>query len=99
VRLPHDREYIAVQKPDSRARLHELCNTIHAPVSETTEIISYGMPTYRLAARRAYFRAVEAPLCAVRAAIDLVADDLGNLRTLKGTVQFPFDGPRPRSWR
>jgi len=29
------------------------------------------------------------------AAIDLVADELGDLKTLKGTVQFPLDRPIP----
>jgi uncharacterized protein YdhG (YjbR/CyaY superfamily) len=39
-------EYIAVQKPDARARLQELRNTICAAVPQAAEVISYGMPAY-----------------------------------------------------
>jgi uncharacterized protein YdhG (YjbR/CyaY superfamily) len=88
-------EYIAAQKPEARARLQELRNTIRAAVPEATEVMSYGMPTYRLGGRRVHFGAAKRHCALYGGAIDLVADELGNLKTLKGTVQFPLDRPIP----
>jgi uncharacterized protein YdhG (YjbR/CyaY superfamily) len=88
-------EYIAAQKPDARARLQELRNTIRAAVPQAAEVISYGMPTYRLGARRVYFAAAKRHCALYGAGIDLVADELGKFKTLKGTVQFPLDAPIP----
>jgi uncharacterized protein YdhG (YjbR/CyaY superfamily) len=88
-------EYIAAQKPDARARLQELRSTIRAAEPQADEVISYGMPTYRLGARRVYFAAAKRHCALYGARVDLVADELGNFKTLKGTVQFPLDGPIP----
>jgi uncharacterized protein YdhG (YjbR/CyaY superfamily) len=55
-------EYIAAQKPDARARLRELRSTIRAAVPQAAEVISYGMPTYRLGARPVYFAAAKQQL-------------------------------------
>jgi len=48
-------EYIAAQKPDARARLQELRNTIRAVVPQAAEVISYGMPTYEHHGQLVYF--------------------------------------------
>ncbi len=87
--------YIAAQKPDARPRLRELRTIIRAAVPQATEVISYGMPTYRLGGRRVHFAAPKRHCSLYGAAIDLVADELGDLKTLKGTVQFPLDRPIP----
>jgi uncharacterized protein YdhG (YjbR/CyaY superfamily) len=88
-------QYIAAQKPEAQARLLELRNTIRAAVPEATELISYGMPTYRLGARRVHFAAAQRHCALYGGAIDAVADQLGSFKTLKGTVQFPLDRPIP----
>jgi uncharacterized protein YdhG (YjbR/CyaY superfamily) len=53
------------------------------------------MPTYRLGGRRVHFAAAKRHCSLYGAAIDLVADELGDLKTLIGTVQFPLDRPIP----
>jgi uncharacterized protein YdhG (YjbR/CyaY superfamily) len=88
-------EYIAAQKPEARARLQELRTIIRAAVPQATEVISYGMPTYRLAGRRVHFAAAKRHCALYGAAIDLGGDELGEFKTLKGTVQFPLDRPIP----
>jgi uncharacterized protein YdhG (YjbR/CyaY superfamily) len=88
-------DYIAAQKPQARARLLELRTTIRASVPQATEVISYGMPTYTVGGRRVHFAAAQRHCALYGAAIDAVADELGDLKTLKGTVQFPLDRPIP----
>ena len=88
-------EYIAAQKPEAQARLLELRATIRAAVPQATEVMSYGMPTYRLSGRRVHFAAAKRHCALYGAAIDRVSHELGDLKTLKGTVQFPLDRPIP----
>jgi uncharacterized protein YdhG (YjbR/CyaY superfamily) len=51
------------------------------------------MPTDRLGARRVHFAAAKRHCALYGAAIDLVADQRGNFKMLKGTVQFPLARP------
>ena len=88
-------EYIAAQEPKARARLLELRSIIRAAVPQAAEVISYGMPTYKLGGRRVHFAAAKRHCALYGGAIDRVADALGELKTLKGTVQFPLDRPIP----
>jgi uncharacterized protein YdhG (YjbR/CyaY superfamily) len=88
-------QYIAAQAPEARARLRELRATIRAAVPDAVEVISYGMPTYRLGRQRVHFGAAKRHCALYGGAIDLVADELGDLKVLKGTVQFPLDRPIP----
>jgi uncharacterized protein YdhG (YjbR/CyaY superfamily) len=75
-------EYMAAQKPEAGARLQELRNRIVAAVPQA-EVMSYGMPT-RCA--RVAFPRDKAALCAYGAAIDLLADELGNLESPEGSA-------------
>ena len=88
-------EYIAAQQPEARARLRELRTTIRAAVPQATEVISYGMPTYRVGERRVHFAAAKRHCALYGAAIDLLGEELRGFKTLRGTVQFPLDRPIP----
>ena len=88
-------EYIASQKPEVQARLHELRATIRTAVPQATEVISYGMPTYTLDGRRVHFAAAKRHCALYGGAADLVADKLRAFKTLRGTVQFALDQPVP----
>jgi uncharacterized protein YdhG (YjbR/CyaY superfamily) len=60
-------EYIVAQQPEARARLLELRTTVRAAaVPQATEVMSYGMPTYRAQRTARAFRCRKAALCAVR---------------------------------
>ena len=74
-------EYIAAQVPEAQPRLHELRAIIRSAVPDAAEVISYGMPTYRLDRRRVHFGAARHH-CALYGVAN-------------GTVRFPLDQPIP----
>jgi uncharacterized protein YdhG (YjbR/CyaY superfamily) len=88
-------DYIAAQTPEAQARLRELRAIVRGAVPQATEVISYGMPTYRLGKRRVHFAAAKRHCALYGSAIDLFANELRNFKTLKGTIQFPLDQPIP----
>ena len=91
--------YLAKVPEPARATLEKVRATIRSVVpAETTEGLSYGMPTFRykgaLVAYAAFkdhcsFFPCQASL------IDQMKDELKNYRTSKGTLQFPLDKPLP----
>jgi uncharacterized protein YdhG (YjbR/CyaY superfamily) len=88
-------DYIAAQPPEAQARLRELRAIVRGAVPQATEVISYGMPTYRLGKRRVHFAAAKRHCALYGSAIDLFANEVRNFKTLKGTIQFPLDQPIP----
>ncbi|MBV9543036.1 MAG: DUF1801 domain-containing protein, partial [Chloroflexi bacterium] len=63
---------------------------------DATEVISYGMPTYKRGRQRVHFAAAKQHLALYGSAIEAFADELSGYKTLKGTVQFPLEQPLPR---
>ena len=88
-------EYIGTQAAEAQPRLRELRAIIRAAAPQATEVISYGMPTYKLGGRRVHFGAARRHCALYGSAIDLFANELRDFKTLKGTVQFPLDRPIP----
>lgn len=74
-------EYIAAQAPEAQPRLRELRAIIRATLPDAVEVISYGMPTYRLGRKRVHFGAAKRH-CALYGVGE-------------GTVRFPLDQPIP----
>jgi uncharacterized protein YdhG (YjbR/CyaY superfamily) len=89
--------YIASQAPATQPRLQELRAIIRAAVPRAAEVISYGIPTYRLEARIVSFGAARRHCALYGTPMDLFADELSAFKTLKGTVQFPLDQPVPEA--
>jgi len=87
--------YIETQAAAAQPRLRELRAIIRAAVPQATEVISYGMPTYRLGGRRVHFGAAKHHCALYGSATDLFADELRGFKTLKGTVHFALDRPIP----
>jgi uncharacterized protein YdhG (YjbR/CyaY superfamily) len=87
--------YIDAQAAEIQPRLRELRSIIRAAVAQATEVISYGMPTYKLGGRSVHFGAARRHCALYGSAIDQFADELRGFKTLKGTVQFPLDRPIP----
>jgi uncharacterized protein YdhG (YjbR/CyaY superfamily) len=88
-------DYIAAQPAKAQPRLRELRAIIRAAVPEASELISYGMPTYRHAGRRVFFSAAKRHCALYGSPINLFAQELRSFMILKGTVQFPLDQPVP----
>jgi len=88
-------EYIAGQPVAAQARLHELRAIVRAAVPHAAEVISYGLPTYRLAGRIVSFGAAKRHCALYGAALDAYPDELGGFETGKGTLRFALDAPIP----
>jgi len=92
-------EYLAVVPEPARTTLEKVRATIRSVVPpETTEVISYQMPTFRYkGALFAY--ASFSDHCSLfpmgSAAIEAFAAELKGYRTSKGTIHFPLDKPFP----
>jgi len=92
-------EYLAAVPEPARSTLEKVRATIRSVVPpETTEVISYQMPTFRYkGALFAY--AAFSDHCSLfpmgSAAIEAFADELKGYRTSKGTIHFPLDKPSP----
>jgi len=90
-------EYIASQSAEVQSRLRELRAAIQSAVPRATEVISYGIPTYRLNGRIVSIGAAKHHCALYGTPMDLFAEELRGFHTLKGTVQFPLDQPVPES--
>lgn len=74
-------EYIAAQADAAQPRLRELRAIIRAAVPDVVEVISYGMPTYKLGRKRVHFGAAKNH-CALYGVGE-------------GTLRFPLGQPIP----
>src|SRR5262249_8966827 len=92
-------EYLARVRPDQRRALEKLRRTIRAVAPQTTECISYGIPTFRLNGRSLVFFAAFAKHCSFFpgsvAMLRSFHDDLKKFHTSKGTIRFTPEKPLP----
>lgn len=88
--------YLAEVPPEQRAALEVLRGQIRAVAPEATEVISYGLPTFKLDGNLVHFGAA-AKHCAFYpgAVIDRFAERLAGFETSKGTIRFQPDAPLP----
>ncbi|HEV7665439.1 MAG TPA: DUF1801 domain-containing protein [Chloroflexota bacterium] len=88
-------DYIAAQSREAQPRLRELRTIIRAAVPDALEVISYGMPTYKLGVAIAHFGAAKKHVALYGMPMDAFADELRAFGTSKGTIRFPLDRPVP----
>ena len=88
-------DYIAAQSAAAQPRLRELRAIIRAAVPEATEVISYGLPTYKFRVGFVYFGAAKRHCALYGSALDAFPEELRGFDTSKGTVRFPLDQPIP----
>ena len=91
-------EYLAGVPEPARTTLNKIRATIQSVVpAEATEVISYGVPTFKYNGPVIWFAAFSKH-CSVfptASVIEKFKDELKNYRTSKGTIQFPVDKPLP----
>lgn len=91
-------EYLQDFPPEVRARLDTVRSTIQSATPESTEGISYAIPTYKLHGKNLVHFAGYAKHIGFypgSKALEIFAAELTGYKTSKGTVQFPHDRPLP----
>jgi uncharacterized protein YdhG (YjbR/CyaY superfamily) len=92
-------EYLSQVPEEARAALEKLRKTIKAAAPNTTETISYQMPTFKYQGRALVGIAAFKSHCSLfpysTKVLETYEEELGSLRTSKGTIRFPADKPLP----
>jgi uncharacterized protein YdhG (YjbR/CyaY superfamily) len=92
-------EYLKQVDKTARGTLETLRQTIKATAPEAVEVISYGIPTFKLNGKMLVSYAAFTSHCSFfpGAVIEEFEDELKPYFTSKGTVRFPIDKPLPAS--
>lgn len=90
-------EYIAAQSELIQPLLNQLRDTIKNAAPTANEIISYGMPAYKIHGVLVYFAANKHHIGFYPTASPIVvfSDELTAYKTSKGAIQFPLKTPIP----
>lgn len=90
-------EYLSQVPGPARAALEMLRKTIKAAAPDTTETISYQMPTFKYRRRALVGFAAFKNHCSLfpysTKVLEIYEEELGSMRTSKGTIQFSSDRP------
>ncbi len=91
-------EYIAQFPLETQALLNEIRAIIHKAAPKATEIISYGMPAYKMNHVLVYFAAYKKHIgfYPTGKGIEAFKEEFGDFKWSKGAVQFLLDKPLPR---
>jgi len=92
-------DYLARVPEPSRSTLKRMRAVIRSVAPpETTEVISYGIPTFRYKGALVAFAAFK-DHCSLfpmgSAVLDELGDEVKKFRVAKGTLHFPLDKPMP----
>ena len=90
-------DYLAQVPEEPRAVLEKLRKTIKAAAPKAVETISYQMPTFKYQGRALVGFAAFKNHCSLfpysSTVLETFADELGSMRTSKGTIQFTTARP------
>ncbi len=97
--MPYDNvdSYIADQPAAVRELLEQIRATIKKAAPKAEEMISYGMPAFKLSGMLVWYAAHTRHIgfYPKGSGIEEFSNDLSSYKVSKGTVQFPFDKPLP----
>lgn len=90
-------EYITSFPKNVQEILEELRKAIKESAPEAEEVISYGMPAFKLNGVLVYFAAHKNHIGFYPTASGITAfnEELSSFKHTKGTIQFPIDGSIP----
>jgi uncharacterized protein YdhG (YjbR/CyaY superfamily) len=89
-------EYIAGQPALTQTRLRELRSAVRDAAPEASEVISYGIPTYKVRGAMVSIGAAKRHCALYGVPLDACPEALEAYSTSKGTVRFPLEQPVPR---
>ncbi|HEY0432314.1 MAG TPA: DUF1801 domain-containing protein [Chitinophagaceae bacterium] len=89
--------YIAACDPSVQPKLDQLRNAIRGVAKNAEEVISYGMPGFRLDGMLVWFAANKEHIgfYPTPSAIMTFKKELSPYHTSKGAIQFPYEGKLP----
>jgi uncharacterized protein YdhG (YjbR/CyaY superfamily) len=89
--------YINTFPPETQQLLQQLRATILKAAPLAQEVISYGMPAYKLNGMLVYFAgyAKHIGFYPMASAIQLFKNELAGYKTAKGSIQFPLNKKLP----
>ena len=89
--------YIAAYPEEVQALLEQMRKIIKKAAPKAEEVISYGMPGYKLNGMLVWFgaHAKHIGLYPRGSGIEQFAGELEGYKTSKGAIQFPIDKPLP----
>lgn len=88
--------YLRREPAEARAALEKLRQTIKSTVPEAVEVISYGIPTFKLEGRMLVSYAAFSEHCSFfpgAGPVDVHQDELQAFHTSKGTIRFTQSQP------
>ena len=90
-------EYISAFPEHTQKLLQQMRAVIHKAVPKTEEVISYGMPAFKLHTVLVYFAGYKNHIgfYPTSSGIRLFKDQFADYKSSKGAVQFPLDKPLP----
>ncbi|ABG58697.1 iron chaperone [Cytophaga hutchinsonii] len=89
--------YISVFPEHTQKLLQQMRTTIKKAAPKAEEVISYGMPAFKLHSVLVYFAGYKNHIgfYPTPSGIKLFSDECADYKTSKGAVQFPLDKPLP----
>lgn len=90
-------EYLSSVPENIREKLEKLRSTIHSAAPDAKEVISYGMPAFKINSVIVYFAAAKNHIGFYPTSSPIVVfkEELAEYKTSKGAIQFPIDKPIP----
>jgi uncharacterized protein YdhG (YjbR/CyaY superfamily) len=90
-------EYIVTFPEETQKRLKQIRATIKKAAPQAEEVISYGMPSFRLNGQLVYFAAFRnhIGLYPMASGVDAFKSLLSDYKWAKGSIQFPLSKPVP----
>lgn len=90
-------DYIALFPPETQLLLEQVRSVIQQAAPEAQEVISYGMPAYKLKGILVYFAGYKNHIgfYPTGKGIESFKKEISGYKSGKGSVQFPLDKPIP----
>jgi uncharacterized protein YdhG (YjbR/CyaY superfamily) len=90
-------EYIVSFPPETQKRMEQVRAIIKKTAPQAEEVISYGMPSFRLNGRLLYFAAYRNHIgfYPMASGVETFKSFLSDYKWAKGSIQFPLNKPVP----